>query len=89
MTEADLSFRARVLRSRPNQTGKEEHHATISTHITSVKNRAAKEKERLGVLILELSPGPKRDEILERIRQLDASANIDKWLSSPGLQSPQ
>ena len=53
------------------------------------ENRAAKEKERLEVLILELSPGPKRDEILERIRQLDASANIDKWLSSPGLQSPQ
>ena len=51
------------------------------------ENRAAKEKERLGVLILELSPGPKRDEILERIRQLDAC--IDKWLSSPGLQSPQ
>jgi hypothetical protein len=53
------------------------------------ENRAAKEKERLEVLTLELSPGPKRDEILEKLRRLDASANIDKWLSSPGLQSPQ
>ena len=48
------------------------------------ENRAAKEKERLEVLIQELSPGPKREEILEMIRQLDASAAPDKGKAVTG-----
>jgi hypothetical protein len=52
------------------------------------ENRAAKEKKRLEVLVLELSPGPKRDEILEKISQLDAAVTIDKWASSPVCNRP-
>jgi hypothetical protein len=51
------------------------------------ENRAAKEKKRLEVLVSELSPGPKRDEIQEKIRQLEPATNVDKWVSSPGLKS--
>jgi hypothetical protein len=52
------------------------------------ENRTAKEKKRLEVLVSELSPGPKRDEIRQEIRQLE-TANVDKWVSSPGLKSPR
>jgi hypothetical protein len=53
------------------------------------ENRAAEEKKRLEVLASELSPGPTRDEIMEKIGQLDAAAKIDKWASSPGLKAMQ
>jgi hypothetical protein len=53
------------------------------------ENRTAKEKKRLEVLVSELSPGPKRDEIRQEIRQLETTANVDKWVSSPGLKSPR
>jgi hypothetical protein len=52
------------------------------------ENRTAKEKKRLEVLVLELSPGPKGDEIRQEIRQLETAANVDKLVSSPGLKSP-
>jgi hypothetical protein len=54
------------------------------------ENRTAKEKKRLEVLVSELSPGPKRDEIRQEIRQLEtAAASVDKWVSSRGLKSPR
>jgi hypothetical protein len=53
------------------------------------ENRTAKEKKRLEVLVSELSPGPKRDEIRQEIRQLETAASVDKWVSSPGLKSPR
>ena len=50
------------------------------------ENRAAKEKERLEVLTLELSPGPLREDILEMIRLLDASAASDKGKAATGVR---
>jgi len=57
------------------------------------ENRTAKEKKRLEVLVSELSPGPIREEIRQKIRQLETAANVDtnvdRWVSSPGLKSPR
>jgi hypothetical protein len=36
-----------------------------------------------------LPPGAERHELLLRARQGEAAANIDRWLSSPGLQEPE
>jgi hypothetical protein len=53
------------------------------------ENRAAnEEKKRLEILVSELSPGPIRDEIQQKIRQLETAATVDKWVSAPGLKSP-
>ena len=39
--------------------------------------------------VARLRPSPKKDELLERIRQLETAAHINEWLSSPGLQPPK
>jgi hypothetical protein len=36
-----------------------------------------------------LPPGAERHELLLKARQGEAAANIERWLSSPGLQSPK
>ncbi len=36
-----------------------------------------------------LAPGPERDALLEKARQLDIACHINDWLSSPGLQPPR
>ena len=61
----------------------------ISVSIKPAAAQTAKEKKRLEVLVSELSPGPKRDEIRQEIRQLETAASVDKWVSSPGLKSPR
>jgi len=33
--------------------------------------------------------GPKQDELLNKIRQLETAARINEWLSSPRLQPPK
>jgi hypothetical protein len=32
---------------------------------------------------------PERDELLKKIRQAEAAANIEAWANSPGLQPPK
>jgi hypothetical protein len=36
-----------------------------------------------------LPPGAERHELLLKARQGEAAANIERWLSSPGLQGPK
>jgi hypothetical protein len=36
-----------------------------------------------------LPPGAERHELLLKARQGEAAANIDRWLSSPGLRAPK
>ena len=36
-----------------------------------------------------LPPGQERDRLLERAVSTESAAAIDRWLSSPGLQSPK
>jgi len=48
----------------------------------------AAEKAKLEAQIAKLKPGPQRDELLKKIRQLETASHMSEWLSSPGLQSP-
>jgi hypothetical protein len=52
------------------------------------RDRIAEEKKRLEAKI-ELQPGPERDRLLMKLRQLDTASNIDEWLKSSELQSPR
>jgi hypothetical protein len=36
-----------------------------------------------------LPPGAERHDLLVKARQSEAARNIDRWLSSPGLQAPK
>lgn len=46
------------------------------------------EKSRLEAQAASLLPGPQKDELLKKIRQLETAAHMNEWLSSPGLQAP-
>jgi hypothetical protein len=37
----------------------------------------------------ELPPGEKKAELLKKIRQADAAANMEAWANSSGLQPPK
>jgi hypothetical protein len=36
-----------------------------------------------------LPPGVERSELLQKARESEAAAKIERWLSSPGLQTPK
>jgi len=48
----------------------------------------AAEKAKLEAQVAKLKPGPQRDALLKKIRQLETASHMSEWLSSPGLQSP-
>ena len=52
------------------------------------EDQIAAEKSRLEAQAATLLPGPQRDALLRKIRQLDTASNVSEWLSSPGLQPP-
>jgi hypothetical protein len=37
----------------------------------------------------KLPPSAERNDLLEKAHESEAAAKIDRWLSSPGLQSPK
>jgi hypothetical protein len=49
----------------------------------------AAEKAKLEAQVAKLTPGPQKDALLRKIRQLDTAAHMNEWLSSPGLQPPE
>ena len=53
------------------------------------EDRIAAEKAKLEAQVAKLKPGPKMDELLRKIGQLETAAHISAWLSSPGLQPPK
>jgi hypothetical protein len=50
--------------------------------------RLTAEKKRLETEVGQVEPGSVRDELLDKLRQLDAAANINEWLSSSGSRAP-
>ena len=53
------------------------------------EDRIAAEKARLEAQVAKLKPGPERDRVLVKIRQLETASHINDWLSSAGLQPPE
>jgi hypothetical protein len=49
----------------------------------------AAEKAKLEAQIAQLKPGPQRDGLLRKIRQLDTASHMNEWLTSPGLRPPE
>jgi hypothetical protein len=48
----------------------------------------AEQKKRLDSKANRAGPGLTRDKLLEKIRQLGVAAQVNEWLSSPGLRAP-
>jgi hypothetical protein len=53
------------------------------------EENVAAEKARLKAQVAKLPPGPQRDGLLKKIRQLETASHISEWLNSPGLQPPK
>nr|WP_249150384.1 hypothetical protein [Bradyrhizobium sp. JYMT SZCCT0180] len=53
------------------------------------EDRIAAEKARLEAQAAKLKPGPQKEVLLRKIRQLETASHINEWLSSPGLQPPE
>jgi hypothetical protein len=49
----------------------------------------AAEKAKLEAQVAKLKPGPEKDALVRKIRQLDTAAHVSEWLSSPGLRPPE
>ena len=54
---------------------------TLYERLTEQKKRLKSEADRAG-------PGLARNELLEKIHQLNVAAQVNEWLSSPGLRAP-
>jgi len=52
-------------------------------------DRLADEAERLRQEARTVPVGKERDRLLRKARQLETASHINRWLSSPGLQTPQ
>ena len=53
------------------------------------EEKIAAEKAKLEAQVAKLKPGPQKDALLRKIRQLDTAAHVSEWLSSPGLRPPE
>jgi hypothetical protein len=52
------------------------------------EDQIAAEKARLEAQVADAPPGPQKDALLKKIRQLETASHMNEWLSSPGLQPP-
>ena len=53
------------------------------------EEKIAAEKAKLEAQVAKLKPGPQKDALLRKIRQLDTAAQWSEWCSSPELQPPE
>jgi hypothetical protein len=54
----------------------------------SFEDQIAAEKSQLEAQAADLPPGPQKDALLRKIRQLETASHLNEWLTSPGLQPP-
>jgi hypothetical protein len=57
-------------------------------HETSFKERLLKGAREARDAAELLPPGKARDQLLRKARANETAANIDEWISSPGLRPP-
>jgi hypothetical protein len=57
--------------------------------LLSLQERLSKFAQDARTAAKALPPGAERHDLLLKARQGEAAANIDRWLSSPGLQGPK
>jgi hypothetical protein len=51
-------------------------------------DRLKMEAQRLRQEAENKPPGPDRDELMTKVRQVESALRIANWVSSPGLKSP-
>jgi hypothetical protein len=68
-------------RSKTNASGKASR-PTFEERIT----QAAKDLEDRA---WRMPPGPERDGMLRKARQMETASHLQEWLTSPGLQAPK
>jgi hypothetical protein len=59
------------------------------TQISSLSDRLIQQAQNLRQQADGMPAGVRRDELLKKARQAETTANVDEWLSSPGLQPPR
>ncbi len=52
-------------------------------------NRIANRAKRLRKQTKTMPPGAERDDLIRRASQNETAANLNAWLTSPGLASPK
>jgi hypothetical protein len=55
----------------------------------SFEENLAAEKAKLEAQVAQLKPGPQKDGLLSKTRQLETALHMNEWLTSPGLRSPE
>ncbi|MCS3979556.1 hypothetical protein M2191_004239 [Bradyrhizobium japonicum] len=58
----------------------------LQSHINDNLNA---ERARIIAELKTTQPGPQRDLLERRLRQLETESNIDEWLTSSGLHPPE
>nr|WP_081434988.1 hypothetical protein [Nitrobacter hamburgensis] len=58
-------------------------------NLKSLHQRLNDEAQRLRKEARGTQPGVERERLIRKARQAETASRIDKWLSSPGLQSPR
>jgi hypothetical protein len=61
----------------------------LKSHPVPFGDRLDRQKKKLEAQAAKAKPGPVRDDLLRRLRQLDVASHLNEWLSSPGLQAPR
>ena len=70
---------------RPKAGKSDDRRASRSTF----EERVAQAASDLEDQARHLPPGPERDGLLRRARQMNTASHMQEWLSSPGLRSPE
>ena len=56
---------------------------------TSLQDRIVEWARDVRAQAAQLPPGPKRDELVKKVRQAETAMHLDDWANSPGLQPPK
>ena len=58
-------------------------------HETSFEARLLQHAQEARAAAHRLPPGKKREQLLRQARASETAAQIDRWISSPGLRAPE
>lgn len=56
---------------------------------TSLEDRLSAWADSVHRQAAELPPGPEREAMMKKARQADVAAQVNGWITSPGLQPPK
>lgn len=59
------------------------------SHPHTFQERLDAQKVALEQKAADHKPGPVRENLLKKARQIDVATHINEWLTSPGLQPPR